>query len=252
MEFFSTTFDIGLFIFGCMSVFGILFFNYQLYFSSKVLTKIGTVAFCLQFGLVFVIRQSAVIRCVSVFAVIAGCLLVMMIYIRILEQQMLNQVHHSIKNVILQMKLGAGFRRSLELSMQYETSPFMKTWLRKIHDNVVFTQHKNLQFRSQLLLKLISELKLADKDQQSAQKRLENLYSWLKIQSDFRRKSGKVLSQIRIQSAFILVIYFATTIFVSRFIGFNEVIRFFPLSVTLMFLGILFVFYFGRKMKWSL
>lgn len=252
MELFNTCFDIGLFIFGIMSVIQILKTQFEIYFPENLLTKIGTTMFLLLFVLVFLSNQSAVTRMVTVFLAIAGLVLGFKISLHFLEQKMLNQVHHSLKNVILQMKLGCGFRKSLELSLHYESSRFMQNWLRKLHDNVVFTQHKTPVFKSQMLIKLISELQRVDQEPNSSLKRLENLYLWLKIQSEFRRKSGKVLSQIRIQSVLITVIYFALVFFVSQFLGFHQVMRFFPVSFALMGTGVFSVFMLGRRMKWTL
>lgn len=252
MEFLSGCFDIGLFIFGSLSVIQILKEYFQIYISEELLTKIGTVMFLLVFAMTFLLQQSSVTRMVTVFLVIGALFISFRVVLQFLEQKMLNQVHRSLKNVILQMKLGSGFRKSLELSLSYESSHFMKTWLRKIYDNVVFTQHKTPDFKSQLLLKLISELKQIDKEPNSSLRRLENLYLWLKIQSEFRRKSGKILSQMRIQSLLITVIYIALLFFVSEFLGSQQTFQFFPISFTLMSVGTLTVFYLGRRMKWNL
>ncbi len=252
MERLNTCFDIGLFIFGLLSVIQIFNEQFQIYFSEKRLTKIGTAVFLVMFALVFLLQQSALTRMITVFLVIGALFISLRICLQVLEQKMLNRVHHSLKNVILQMKLGSGFRRSLELSLHYETSHFMRIWLRKIYDNVVFTQHRTPTFKSQLLLKLISELKLIDKEPNSSLQRLENLYLWLKIQSEFRRKSGKVLSQVRIQSILITTIYFALLFFISEFLGYQKAFQFFPVSFSLMSLGVFTVFYLGRRMKWSL
>jgi Flp pilus assembly protein TadB len=245
-------FDVLMFILGFMSVLRTLDMCDGVgVCSQSALTKIGTGLLGALFWIIFEWNVSSVSRAASVFAVIVFFIFVIWILVKMWEQQMQNQLHHFVQQMILNMKMGSSFRLALQLAAENQTSLHTKKWFGKIYENVVFTQHENIKKVSQMHLKVIRELKHIDHDSHQAISRLENMHAWLRTQSEFRRRSGKALLHVRVQAVVIGVLYIAVIIFMSHFVGFQFLQKFLPLSAGLMLLGLIIVLFQGRRMRWS-
>lgn len=241
------------FIFGTVSAIRTLhWLVQQSWLVKKSMTKIGTTVFLIQFAIIFLTQWPLVFRCLSVFALIL-LLFVSPVYFRLVRELHLQKtLPHFVKNVVLQMKIGMSFRASLQSAIAFEKSEFNKRIFEKIYEDVVFTQHTKGIFYSQMLLKVVRELKSIDESPSSALQRLENLYSWLKIQSEFRRKSGKILARMRAQSIVVMALFFAVVIFVGNIFGYSSLKTYLSVATAMMLVGTIFTFVIGRRMKWKL
>ncbi len=153
--------------------------------------------------------------------------------------------------MILKMKSGKAFRSAF--SEVISESPYgIQRILIDIRDVVVFSQLKNSVKLSAFIKLILIEFVQADQAPHAALKRLVSFRDRLKIQTDFRRKSGQVMQQIRIQSLILSGVYFALFIFVIKRFGFESNHQMILLSVSLFLTGIAFIFYRGNKIKWKI
>lgn len=153
--------------------------------------------------------------------------------------------------MILKMKSGKAFRSAF--SEVISESPYgIQRILIDIRDVVVFSQQKNSVKLSAFIKLILIEFVQADQAPHAALKRLVSFRDRLKIQTDFRRKSGQVMQQIRIQSLILSGVYFALFIFVIKRFGFESNHQMILLSVSLFLTGIAFIFYRGNKIKWKI
>lgn len=247
------TFRLILFFFGSYSVFRILCENYQQSFPlNKHMTKIGTTFFLLIFACSFVGNISFLFRSTTAFALILMLFIIPELSKLVTELQMEKLLPYILAQILFQMRLGKSFRTSFLEFIDLESIPHRKKITKSIYENVVFLQQKNRVFRSQLLINSISELQNINKTSHSAQKMLENLYHTVKINEEFRRRSGKVLSRLRVQSLIIAVLFTISVAFSLKFFGSFWVHNYLLPSAALMIIGIFWTFLMGRKISWTL
>ena len=153
--------------------------------------------------------------------------------------------------LILKMKSGKGFRNSFSEVISECPRPIQRILI-DIHDVVVFSQQSNSERISAFVQTIILEFVEADHAPHAALKRLQGFRERLKIQSDFRRKSGQVLQQIRLQSLILSGIYFALLFFVIGKFGFESNQQSILLSLMFFGLGIAFIFNKRGHIKWKL
>ncbi len=151
--------------------------------------------------------------------------------------------------LILKMQMGSSFRQSLgELSRQSDA--FTQQILNKIVDVVTFSQHFDENHSSEFLVEVISEFKRIDQESHTALKHLRAFHRKLKKQDEFRRKSGQVTRQIRVQSAMLAVLYLATLIFVGFQFDLRRNLWIVTTSALVFIAGLVWVALGGRKREW--
>jgi hypothetical protein len=153
--------------------------------------------------------------------------------------------------IILKMKSQKSFRISFS-EVIHESSTATQRILIDIRDVVVFSQQNKSIILSAFTQKIIMEFVLADQAPHAALKRLIQFRERLKIQTDFRRKSGQVLQQIRSQSFILTALYIVLFIFVLKRFGFEANQRIIFLSLSLFIIGLGVIFYGGHKIKWKI
>ena len=153
--------------------------------------------------------------------------------------------------IIMKMKSGKAFRNAFSEVIS-ESPREIQRILIDIRDVVVFSQQNNSEHLSRFVQTIILEFIQADLAPHSALKRLSSFRDRLKIQADFRRKSGQVMQQIRIQSLILSGVYFALFIFVIKSFGFESNHQMILSSFLFFGIGLLFIFYKGNKIKWTI
>lgn len=246
-------FQIILFLTGCFSVYRILCeLHEQSYACNRHMTKIGTICFLVIFVCCFCFSYSFVFRSLSVFAMILILICLPEFLMLVADLQMEKYLPNFLRQLHFQMQLGKSFRTSFREIIDSETNLKRKKAIEKFYENVVFTQQDKLCFRSKMLLISISELKNIDKTSISAQKRLKNLYEMVKINADFRRRSGKVLIRMRVQSIFIGVLFLLALFFSVQFFGNQWLSKFLIPSTAMMVIGIAWTLLIGRRIQWNI
>lgn len=240
-------------LFASLSVIRMLMFiEEQNILNKNALTKIGTVAVLFIFIAVKNLPESLVMTVVTAFSPIVLLAISPKFLKTIRERYFERDFKNSLQQILLSMRSGRSFRSSLTQCVQLETNIHHKKIMAQVADFVVFTQHKSNQFRAKTLRKVVFELKKADSDPHLSVLRLENLEKWLKIRSEFRRRSGKVLAQIRIQAVVTLTLYFAVSIFMAMAYEFETFRHLFFISLLLMIVGTTCLFTSGRRLRWRL
>ncbi len=153
--------------------------------------------------------------------------------------------------IIMKMKSGKAFRNAFSEAIA-ESPVTIQRILIDIRDVVVFSQQNNSERISDFVQMIVMEFAKADLAPHTALKRLVHFRDRLKIQSDFRRRSGQIIQQIRTQSIILTGIYFALFFFVIGRFGFKENVRLIFISLSLFGSGILFIFNKGQKIKWKI
>ena len=152
-------------------------------------------------------------------------------------------------SIIARMKMGLGFRESLELSIEQINAPWIQESLKEIQDRMIFAQ--SIDSLPQSFRSAFSILEKAHRDSHHPLKRLQYARDNLKIELLFQAKAGQALLQTRVQSLVIGILYLATLIFTVSYTG-AKFLNLILLSSFLFILGSVWVFSVGRKIKWTL
>ncbi len=149
------------------------------------------------------------------------------------------------------MRLGHSFRQSILVSNEQNSGDF-KTKVQKIYNIVCFSPQDNYFNPDSFVSEVVNEFIKIDKSPHLALKVLLNLKNKLLIESDFRRRSGKILYQVQIQSLVIGVLYFALMFFVINQYGWAENKRVILFSISLFLIGLVTLIKLGRSFKWNI
>lgn len=152
-------------------------------------------------------------------------------------------------SVILGLQSGKSFRISLHAAIENQ-SGWRRNQLREIYNSLV-TAENVIAVKSALLKDLQAELAEIDRSQNRVVDQVKALRRHLKIQENFRRRSGQVTQQIKMQAIIVTALFLALLSFVITQFGFSEH-RFLILASVLIFVvGLFWIFNVGRSMKWK-
>lgn len=146
------------------------------------------------------------------------------------------------------MKLGSGFIDSWEKSVQEMDQRGIEGEMLKISEALLF--QKNFRNPDKRIEDIVHHLRSV-RNSPHPLKRLRHLEQKLKTEQAFYRKAGRVLLQLRIQSAVLACLYLGLLIWTAVFYGSRHanlmLASFFCFSA-----GLFWIMKTGRKMKWSL
>jgi len=151
-----------------------------------------------------------------------------------------------LNQIIIRMRSGESFRASL-----LHLIPLNTRWS-KWNAVVTFQQQNKFHSVWQEEHLLFQEFTNIAKLPHQALPRLLSMREQLGRLSDFRRKSGQVLMQIRMQAAVLFFMQVALSIFVIWKWGLKSQIGLLILASALHIAGVLALILMGRRMKWSL
>lgn len=151
--------------------------------------------------------------------------------------------------LILGVQSGQSLRASLG-SLSQQESILLRVSLENMVHAIVFEESsKNL--RSPALRALFEDLKQIEKSQAKCADQLRALRRNLKIMEDFRRRSGQVSLQIRMQAGISAALFVGLLLFTVLQFGFFQYRSLILTSITLFFAGLVTVFVIGRRMRWT-
>lgn len=219
--------------------------------SSASLTKIGTFfLFWIGFGAVFLNFHSFFwllwLYSPTVIVLISKYLLR-----KHRENQFQKHFLFFLNNILLKMKGGNSFRKAF-LSVNHSNNEFFREKFKQMYNFVAFSQHVTTELQTGFLNEVLVELKAVDSQPHKAIQRLENFRRKLLIINKFRQKSGQVLRQIRLQALILTGLYVALFIFVTLNFGIQKHLNLVILSIFAFLLGLVGVFFMGRRMKWKI
>lgn len=237
-------------------VFGLLF-GIRIYFLNKqnrifddrvlknTLVVIGLLSFliCLSVrdrGLLVWTTISCSILCVRATVFITG-------FIR--EIRFRRDFIEFLDRVILYLRSGNGFAYSLDLSNQ-KTSQLSQTKLQKLIEAVQFEQ--KIETAHDFVREIYEEFIAVQNFPHKTVERLCAFRRKIRIEESFRRKSGRIVRQIRIQVTFLGIMYIGVLSFVVSRFGFKQNFSIVLWSLGLFILGVYMFFYLGTRKLWKI
>jgi hypothetical protein len=221
-------------------------------FSKSTMTKIGTVCICMQIACVLLFARSYFMLWLMTGIPLLLLLCWIFVVKKIREKKFRRNFLEALAVIILKMKSGKAFRHSFSEVIQ-ESEPYMRQKLSEIRDFVVFSQQAKLSLipTSFFVQQIVNEFILVDRTPHSALKRLSVLRSRIRLEDDFRRKSGQVVHQIRAQSLLMTGLYIAVALFIVQRFGLQKNLSLFALSLILFISGMIWIYFGGRRLKWK-
>ena len=152
-------------------------------------------------------------------------------------------------SVILALQSGKSFRTSLQSAIENQ-SGWRRNQLREIFNSIINSENV-IAVKSALLKDLQQELMEIDRSQNRVVDQVKALRRQLKVQENFRRRSGQVTQQIKMQAIIVTALFFALLTFVIVQFGFIEHKNLIAMSSFIFILGLFWIFNVGRRMKWK-
>jgi Flp pilus assembly protein TadB len=224
--------------------------------SQSTLTKIGTVAALIGFASVILLARSRFGAWFASFAPALWMLAQFLFERARRETRFRSELYGFLNAVILRMKSGDAFRAALDGAIE-DADVRARPRLLELRDVVVFSQQtpsaavERVRARGGALALAARELAHADRDAHAAIRRCAALRDRVRLEDEFRRKSGQASRQARAQSLVLAGLYLATFVFVAREFGIAAHARGFALSAAMFTVGLIWTQAAGRKMKWT-
>lgn len=234
------------------SVFGIRIFDRfvaRQFFDDAEMTKIGTAYFISVLVLAFSLPRSHLSLWIAVFSPILVIAIALFALVRRRSRHLRCRLTEVLGVISLKMKTGRSFRQSLSEVIN-ESEPRLRAKLSEIASVVVFSQQSATLSGDPFVSVYVNELILIDRQPHAAAKRLAVYREKIRIEDDFRRRSGQVLARIHAQSLVMAGLYIALAVFIAWKFGFSANRRMFMLSAALFALGSFWMLKGGRKLRW--
>jgi hypothetical protein len=166
-------------------------------------------------------------------------------------QDKLIQAHtlRLLDHLILSVQSGHSLRVSLMMLSRQEPSLLRVSWENLVH--AIAVENSSASLKSASLKKLFDELSRIEKSQAKSADQLRSLRRNLKTSEDFRRRSGQVSLQIRMQAAISTLLFVGLLLFMITQFGFYRHQLLILTSGTLFFVGVVTVFVIGRRLRWN-
>lgn len=156
----------------------------------------------------------------------------------------------AITRLIVQMQMGDSLRTSLNQLSESERDPFWKRQWSKLSTSVAFSPQDSV-FRNPILRTFCRDLCQCDRSSFQQLNQLREIRQIYKKESDFRRRSGQVMLQLRLQAMILFGLHLAVTAFMIHQFGWSSHKLIFLFSFLLMSMGLLALVLMGRRKKWN-
>lgn len=166
------------------------------------------------------------------------------------KQQFYTHFEFFLNALIAQIKIGLGFRSAFKAALSVLSHTPFQNYFMEILEMILFSKKMRKEFHFSPLQQMIEELRKADQSSQSLE-HLENLRHQTQIRSLFQKKVQSVLLQIRIQSFILLTLYSGLFTFVLYKYGLKY-IKILLISFFLFTAGLITLFQYGKKIKWTI
>ena len=151
--------------------------------------------------------------------------------------------------IILGVQSGKSFRSSFHAAVESQTG-WVRNQLRELYSLLISSeQHQPL--KSALLADFMAEMIEIDRSQSRCADQLRAVRGHLKIQEDFRRRSGQLTQQIKMQAIIVTALYCGLLFFVIAQFGWRAHQKLVIASLILFLTGLFWIFKAGRRMEWK-
>ena len=220
------------------------------FISRSAMTKIGTVYLLIVVSLFILIPHSHRMIWFSLYSPLFLLGGVMILVMKRRSIQFRETLCETLTLVSLKMKSGRSFRQAMGEASSECDARFRKQ-LSEIVSAVVFSQQVCLHRRHTFVDEVVNELTRIDQNPHASLKRLGIFRQKLRIENDFRRKSGQVLARTRAQSLVMTILYIGIFAFMVWKFGWKENATALSTSALLFAVGGVWIFLGGRRIKWK-
>lgn len=151
--------------------------------------------------------------------------------------------------VILGLQTGKSFRLSLHTAIENQTG-WVRLQLMELFESLSMSENV-IAMKSALLKDFQQEILEIDRSQTRCVEQVRALRREYKMQEDFRRRSGQVTQQIKMQAIIVTALYLALLSFVIMQFGFKDHRFLILMSFIIFSAGLIWIFLAGRRMKWK-
>ncbi|WP_172795289.1 hypothetical protein [Bdellovibrio bacteriovorus] len=151
--------------------------------------------------------------------------------------------------VILGLQTGKSFRSSLYAAIENQ-SGWMRHQLMELYQSLAMSENV-IAMKSALLQDFRDEILEIDRSQSRCIDQVRALRRELKMHEDFRRRSGQVSQQLKMQAIIVTALYVALLFFVIMQFGFKEHGKLILMSCLIFLSGLIWIFAMGRRLKWK-
>jgi hypothetical protein len=237
-------------IFGMLFALRIYIFNEQnrIFDNQFLKNSILLIIFLTLWWCCFFIKSNFLVWSVVLASVLA-IVVTIFVTVHFRERKFRQDFVDFLDRVILQVRSGQSFRNSLDVS-NTKTPQSSRVKLEKISEAINFSQ--KVETSNDFVREIFEELSSV---QRFPHKTLDRLCAYrrkIKIEDDFRRRSGRIVRQVRIQITFLLVMYVSVMFYIVSRFGFLQNLKIILWSVSLFILGMAGFFYLGVKKQWKI
>lgn len=219
-------------------------------FDRVLMTKIGTTYLVCVIALAIVLPRSHTSMWCAIFAPLAVLALALLASVSRRSRNFKRDVLAALSSVALKMKSGRSFRQSLSETTN-ELEPHLRAKFTEIMSVVAFSQQSASTIRDPFVHHLIEEFVIIDRNPHSSMRRLGVLREKLRIEEEFRRRSGQVLARLRAQSLVMCGLYLAIFAFMVWKFGWHANVRALMTSLILFGIGVAWMWIGGRTLQWK-
>jgi Flp pilus assembly protein TadB len=152
--------------------------------------------------------------------------------------------------IILLMRSGRSFRDSLQYVINGGDEGNRRTW-EELWDVVVFSQQTTSFLAVPFLQQIAMEFIKVDRQSHKSLERLRAFRRQLKMENDFRRRSGQAQTQALIQVVVMSILFVGLLSYVTWDYGFRAILKPAVFSLILFLIGLQCVWIISRRFKWS-
>jgi hypothetical protein len=168
---------------------------------------------------------------------------------RYLENLIQRHTLRMLDHLVLGVQSGQSLRTSLHMLSAQESS-LLRIPLQNLAHAIGY-ENSPVNLGSMALKKLYEEISRIEKSQSKCADQLRALRKQIKTMEDFRRRSGQVTMQIRMQAVISAVLYAALLLFMITQFSFSENRALILTSGVLFAAGLVTVFVIGRRTRWT-
>lgn len=167
----------------------------------------------------------------------------------LLESQLQRIIVPFLDHTILSIQTGIPLRNAVKESAN-RFFGWKKYELLKAHSSLMLSSAE-INLQSRVLCHLFDEIRWVDQARNKTLEQLKSIRWHYKVQEDFRRRSGQISQQTRIQASVMTILYLCLLFFNGFEFGFKDQWSLILFSGALFSIGLILVFTLGKRMKWK-
>lgn len=237
-------------VFGLLSGLRISSFNNQnRVFEKKIFEKLMLIIGILTFLVLFFSKINLFAHLFIVFLMMFVITVTIFVTRLRREKEFRQEFVEFMDRIILQMRTGRGFRHSFELSNRL-TAYQSQQKIQKIFDCIMFDA--KLTQNDPFVLEIYHHFKEIERSSLKSIERLVAFRKKLRTEDDFRRRSGVLVRQSRIQVVFLSILYACLLLFISFQFPVLQYWKVYLSSFGFFFSGLIMFFVIIRRKIWRI